>query len=512
MATPTEFEINCALMSGVAYESNRPDKNKFPVPDGWTIIPGSYNKTDSSGFEAISFTDGNQVVISFTGTDPKSLGDLVTDLQLLNGNITVQLLQAAEYYMYIKNMYANNPDIQITLTGHSLGGGFAAVLGVLFNEQTVTFDQAPFKSAATESIRMAILNHLQGQAYKYDINDNPVYAPRLYPTTYTFDEIQNKAYDLLSFTNDSLTSREANVSGYYLEGELCHSTETLNTLGNEEKITHGETNLGIFQLHSQTLLAAFLLDPRLEDITTKLPSLLDMIYDETLYAKPTSGRDENFLERLIRHQKGVVADSTRGVTAVAADDMLTRFTDDLLKIAKDGGLTMNESIAKALTAFAMQMYYANPAAANPETYMTLFDEYGVTGGIHFKSTDVTASIATAKGYKYFDSYLNTLPSTWEITPDALNSVKDKLPGLIDWYIQAGAGAMNATAGDQRAFMLGGTGNDVLAGGSNDDVLMGGKGNDQLNGDGGQTVQKPSYAAFPLSFGVAAYVQSTPHFL
>ena len=492
MATPTQFEIDCALMSGVAYESNRQDKNKFPVPDGWGIMPGSY-KTNPSGFEAVSFSQTNadgtkEIVISFAGTNKTDPNDWAADLNLALGEVDIQLLQAAEYYMYIKSL-PENVGASITFTGHSLGGGLAALMAVLFNEDAVTFDQAPFKNAATESVRMAILNHLQGLPYKYDINDNPVYAPRLYPTIYTFDQIQNQEYDLLSFTNDSLASREDNISGYYVQGEKLTSDfpyDRAHVLDNPEPLDHGTTNIGGWDLHSLSLLTAFLLKPDFKEVTKKLPGLLDMIYDETLYAKPTSGRDENFLERLIRHQEGVVADSTRGVTAVAADDMLTRFTDDLLMIAKDGGLTMNENISKALTAFAMQMYYANPAAANPETYMTLFDEYGVTGGVHFKTSDVTTDpITTAKGFTmYFQNYLNTLPSTGEITPDALNSVKEKLPNLIDWYIQAGASPMTATAGSNSAFMLGGDGSDVLTGGSANDVLMGGKGNDQLNGGGG----------------------------
>ena len=150
-----------ALMAGRAYQSNRDEINFFPIPNGWTEIL-YLEDPNGSGFEAVSFIKGDQIVISFTGTDPKSLGDLVTDLQLLNGNITVQLLQAAEYYMAVK---AANPDATITLTGHSLGGGFAALLGVLFNEAAVTFDQAPFKSAATKSTGAKGSREQRGQVY-----------------------------------------------------------------------------------------------------------------------------------------------------------------------------------------------------------------------------------------------------------------------------------------------------------------------------------------------------------
>ncbi len=48
--------------------------------------------------------------------------------------------------------------------------------------------------------------------------------------------------------------------------------------------------------------------------------------------------------------------------------------------------------------------------------------------------------------------------------------------------------MNATAGDQRAFMLGGrlggSGDDILTGGSQADVLVGNMGQDTLDGGAG----------------------------
>jgi len=45
-----------------------------------------------------------------------------------------------------------------------------------------------------------------------------------------------------------------------------------------------------------------------------------------------------------------------------------------------------------------------------------------------------------------------------------DDIIQKLPELLDWYIQAGSQGMTATAGDLRAFMLGGYGVDHLTGG------------------------------------------------
>ena len=62
--------IDYALMAGVSYRSIRDPNNRFSIPLGWSEVVGSYrNLTSTSGFEATSFTNGSEIVISFAGTD-----------------------------------------------------------------------------------------------------------------------------------------------------------------------------------------------------------------------------------------------------------------------------------------------------------------------------------------------------------------------------------------------------------------------------------------------------------
>ncbi len=62
--------IEYALMAGASYISTRAETNQIPAPKGWAKLttPDSYFRDQDSGFEAISFTNGTEVVISFAGT------------------------------------------------------------------------------------------------------------------------------------------------------------------------------------------------------------------------------------------------------------------------------------------------------------------------------------------------------------------------------------------------------------------------------------------------------------
>lgn len=62
----TQFEIDCALMAGAAYASNRSTINYFPAPTGW-LDQLAERQALPSGFEAATFRSGNNIVISYAG-------------------------------------------------------------------------------------------------------------------------------------------------------------------------------------------------------------------------------------------------------------------------------------------------------------------------------------------------------------------------------------------------------------------------------------------------------------
>ncbi|MDO8742744.1 MAG: putative Ig domain-containing protein [bacterium] len=455
MASNPEY----ALMAGRAYFDTRADINRFPVPQGWTEFFHVPNRTYQvgGGFEAVSFQRGNEIVISFAGTATGV--DWLANAGLATGFGSDQLRDAAAYYLEIRK---TNPGATISFTGHSLGGGLASLMGVFFNRMAVTFDQAPFYQSANVGMRDVLIEYL-----KTTLN-------------YTDAQLTQWVPELGGFTD--LASRQTNVVSTNVAGEALSLKAVelfglglVDRIGNQVPLLHGGTDVSAIDLHSQTLLAAFLQNVDFQLVTYKLPDMLRMIFDGSLYKKDTGTGNtefENFIERLVRHQAGNI-----GGVPIGGDKMLDRFTTDLQKVAQDGGLTLtNNDIAKALIAFSMQMYYEKTTTDSKQ----LFDVANITGGLHFDRNDVVDTTNAAKGDKYFQTYL-----TAAFSPQEQVLINSLLPVLRDWYIQAGTSALTATDTlNRNAFLLGGTGSDTLTGGTGTDLLIGNAGTDTLTGGRG----------------------------
>ena len=529
----TQFEIDCALMAGRAYQTTRDPGgiNWFPVPSGWNEFLHIPNDSSPSvdGFEMSAFqntADPNNIVISFAGTYPSDItGDVAADLALAAGILSDQLKQAAEYYLQIKEA---NPDANITFTGHSLGGGLASLMGVFFNCSANTFDQAPFLNSALvfdtidangNTIHHSVAEDLRNYLYANSPGIDSVTLTDLLAPLDAYVAAIDPA-NTSPNPADTLAARGLQVSNINTQGEFLSSwylVPSSNRIGTQAVIADINNISGV-DLHSQALLTAMLqsgdtststaADHTLGQVTFKLTDLLKMIFDKNLFAHDTDPSSDkvNFLEHLVRHQTGGVDGVQTG-----GDAMVTRFTSDLWKLDQDGGLTLSDQntsnadlheLSDALIAFAMQKYYEEN---NPNvTYGTeLFTDLATAGmgsnGIEFAMTDVSTEFATrfaqgGKGgdltkVKGFEQYFkNYLKQSNVFTSEESQLINSLLPYMRDWYVQAGASGMLATDTLNRgAFMLGGTGADALVGGTGADLLVGNAGDDLLQGGLGNDI-------------------------
>jgi hypothetical protein len=488
--------IEYALLAGSSYYDTRKATNRFPVPKDWSLY-SRIPENSTTGFEASAYKNSltNEIVISYAGTydDGRSVltnPDKQADLALGMGLWSDQLGQAAAYYLETK---ALNQGATISFTGHSLGGGLASLVSVFFGESAYTFDQAPFAQALSQARNLA--NYLRTR--ETGIIDPVTLSNLLAPLDRYITAADPD--NLNPIVADTLTARQTQVSDLNVNGEFLSTGAwaLLGRIGTQTVIPNNTSGVSGDDLHSQALLSAFLQSDQtattnattnvtetLSKVTYKLTDLLGIIFDKSLYSYDTDKDKENFLEHIVRHQAGNVA----GV-ATNGDAMVTRFTRDLWKLAQDGGLTINDgntwnpnlnNLSKALTAFAMQMYYDNTANAT-DPNKELFTSFA--GGLRFDRNDFADTTNAAKGDKYFQNYLIEA-----FTPQERQLINSLLPTLRDSYVQAGATGMTATDTQNRnAFLLGGNGGDTLTGGTGADLLIGNAGDDTLTGGQGNDI-------------------------
>ena len=466
----TVSDIDYALMAGAAYFSTRDQVNRLPFPsgNGWQRLDPSRSldraQDDATGFEAAAFVKGNEVVISFAGTYPKSTADWANNAILFAGGLSLQLIQAALYYQKIKEVYQT---ATISFTGHSLGGGLAALMGVFFDKKAVTFDAAPFRAAASSTNQFGLVGALSAASYSdSDLNS--------YVTSGGAPGVPN-----------IIIPREYRVSQVSVFGEALSYTSTMrigypwNNRFIYSGASWGDPAVQAISEHSDALLIALEQSPAFLEASRKMPFLVPDLFSDSLFSKDTDSINPDLLTHLIRYEFGVpgVANSDKG--------LLTKFAADAKLVA--GFADADNSLKQGLMQLAMQSYYGTVVS----TGKTFFDAVG--GGVRFDLSgdigDGPIALNDLKGHAKLLAWIfgNT-------SADAAQAITDYLATGRRMTLTLGNSAAAAAPSDNIAdFMLsgvnggwlaGGDGNDLLVGRNGQDALTGGKGDDTLIGGNG----------------------------
>jgi hypothetical protein len=500
------FDLTCAILASAAYQQDVSIKNRIDPAPGATILPGPLGyKTIGgiSGFEASAFDYGGKIVISYAGTNTEQLADLAADGALALGINHPQLLQAAEFFLAIQNnpAYAGR---EIVFTGHSLGGGLAAAMGVFFNKHAVTFDPAPFRLAVSQVNADAIKASLASAHPSWQIGDLATYstvegvvglhAPTLSALITGLLLPINAALARTIPTLDfPITIRgEGNIKAYSVSGEFLtngiqgFASSDLNTLriqstSQPESININPTGakIGLFDLHSMNLLIVAAQEPRLATLFNLNPRIAEALFDKTLYAHKGSDATVDLLARLVQ-QEFSTASSTTGT------GLLAKFANDLtLLTANTDGISAQPSIQKALAVVAMEYYYFKDTASAT----ALLSSIG--NAIHFDYSDIPTTFLKSQSMLVtaVRSYLNTDEMRALGMSTDTNQFATQGTGYLmqqnAWHIQSGTSGMNWTAsGSTNDAVIGGAQTDIIDAGAGNDIVIGGAGRDFINGGAG----------------------------
>ena len=446
-----------AQLSGAAYR-NYSATNRIPPPIGWTELRsypvGAPTTGDRVGFSGTAFRGpNNEIVIAYTGTNDSedwALANFPAGLGLWNLHVQIAL----KFYLEIRRDFGSN----ITLTGHSLGGGLASLASVYFDRPALTFDEAPFELSAT-----AYKTVLR---YHDELATGGLSDPRFdaYADTARVISQGGSPAQLQS----EFTRREANVSHIYVSSEPLAALRaiwfSIIGPGPEVVLDSGAANVNgasATDLHSVLLAWSMNSHSAFRNEVPRLPRLVGLIQNEALFGRDLKLNEKDFLALLMQREPQT--------------GMLTRFTHDLQRVGSTFAST-SPTAADLLIGLAMAFYYGKGLGLPGDDTGEALS--AITGGLQARLD--SQSLAGRAGTQA----LHTLQRQVDVlTGNATSHLT--LGNFQRVTISDGTSLQLLTTSDnQRDLVIGGTANDLADGGAGDDALIGSGGNDELSGGAG----------------------------
>jgi hypothetical protein len=357
------------VRSGIYDAVNQDDtSNDAPLPAGWTELlafrvdgsSGGISSLLTSGFSARVYRNAGtgEVVISYGGTKGDISWGTVADyvsgnIPLAMGNAAQQAALAAELYQKVKALHGGDT---ISFTGHSLGGGLAALMAVYFDRRAHVFAPAPFQASADatqQGLQQLVFGALSATKRYLSLRMGTVDAALA-----SYDPARDFA------------ARESNVTSWTVNGEVLEAN-----LGMFNWIA-GATNplfasLGItlsaFDRHLIDLHAAGVLVPDFQVNAGAVPNALTMMLAGDLYGGSVLGNTQVFIADLLRNHVGIRADD--GSVLRAGNGMLTHFSNDLGKLGGDA-FALSRTAQDALVAQMIEWYRFQPDAYAGQQFFT----------------------------------------------------------------------------------------------------------------------------------------------
>ena len=519
---------NRGYNAGIKF-GNLPGDNSIDTPGVQIGNAEIYdNRGDSTaqtaGFYAISYNYNGGNVISYRGTDQvlstdEIGGDLWNGWVLGGGNTRAKQAElafafyksiAVELYGQNVTLDLHDPGIDISLTGHSLGGGLAGLVGAVYNKEGDLFDNMPFEDAVYAT-------------YDYSILGSSNYDPALRQLVYS-----NALVPWVPELSD--LEESSKLQTYSIDGEILSAIrgdqitpETAYSLG------AGVNGLGVtidgklspVDLHSMASLVIRMFE--LTEVSGNSwnaaakyfwPVMYDDVFAQSIGMDTVDGtlKDDQKYSDILRTiiAYSAIDEGTRvfGDTGIRAlyDDAndfgkalalsgasanLVTYATDISKVFVQfaGTLALNKILqSEHDETLNGVLAYANTAGNHTLTVDFTDDSWRVAGDGALPAMAARNTLLSnlKSGFGYFD--VANINHVTFATLDSGNSViaASSSPDGVALFI-GGNGADTVTGSAGMDFIFGAGGNDTLHGGAGNDRLVGGAGNDVFTPGAGSDV-------------------------
>jgi Ca2+-binding RTX toxin-like protein len=487
----------------------------------------------NAGFYALAYTYNGETVISYRGTDtPPDVDAAIANWDItelftpdvwngwfiggLGNEQAEQARLAFQFYQEVVGGTENIYDEGVSLTGHSLGGGLAGLVGGAYGHNAVMFDQMPFEKALLDTY-----------AYSYD-PQSPDYNAQLRQNVYGAEDVESPDYyqSQLSFSLEGEALSE--IRNNFGFGTIVTSTIPENTfdLGTNVDLVTGDDDVALHSMSTLVIRLFFSSEDPLFDVPAWNPAaqyFWATMYDETFAGQigmATSSNVNGTLQAEGKYSdilRQIIAYSAidEGGTVVDGENAARPFGDVAIRALYNdanelGAVLADEdssqvvvayatNISKSFVQFAGQMALEKVLQSeNPETLAGVLSVSGDALTISFNDdlwktggTEVPPMIARAAlvGDFWTDTGGETL-----IRSTLLSHWGDDTTNVIERVVLTAkdtGGTYDVTdapsSSEQGNMVIGSIGVDIVTGSSGKDLLFGADGDDELNGGAGDDI-------------------------
>ncbi len=310
-----------------------------------------YLEWQSASFYAVAYQTATGIVISYRGTDSFAV-DPLTGWTTGAGLLSSQAKLAAEFYYAVKDQY---PTSEITLTGHSLGGGLAGFVAALTGDTAYVFDNMPFEQAADNAYQIASRTDAELASlaeYQTGATSGAPYDAALADLITQRNEYQDTFFEGAAPTEPVSTSQ---ITGWYVPGEVLEllrggQTSSLNDVGVAGRLANiaaapgiwsgvfgdvGSVFPGNVELHWQPLLIAKMFSDNLDPSGNKAfsaawePHLLDEFFNAFYSDKIAAAAGYGTTNDTYKLMQSVIAYSALDTGLVFGDTGIRALFNDL---------------------------------------------------------------------------------------------------------------------------------------------------------------------------------------